>query len=157
MKVYLAGYINSSVMEQCVGWRKKIRQHYESWPGGKYPVDFLDPINGEDFTCIKNEGLYGVMPPHAIVHKDYTAIEKSDLIVANMNTFGQTRSPAGTICELAWAWQMHKAIVLITDENSYINHPFINYFASWIVSSVEDLLEKKIINQFYKAWNPAQY
>jgi len=46
---------------------------------------------------------------------------------------------------------------MVTDEDQYKQHPFLEYFASWIVPSVDELLEKKIINEFYKAWHSAQY
>ena len=159
MKIYLAGYIQGSVIEQCTSWRKKIREPYSNWKGtGKsYPIVWLDPLNGEEFGEISPDGLKGVMPPHTIVHKDYKCVEICDLIIVNMDTFGQDRPLTGTICELAWGWQLHKPIIMITDEDKYRIHPFLEYFASWIVSSVDEMLDKKIINQFYKAIHSAQY
>lgn len=42
IKVYLAGYIQGSVMEECKAWRKKIREHYMNWKNNmEYPVIFL--------------------------------------------------------------------------------------------------------------------
>jgi len=159
MKVYLAGYIQGQVIKECTEWRVRIREHYDNWKGQnkRYPICWLDPLNGENFAEISPDGLKGQIPPHAIVHKDYTCVEKCDLIVVNMDRFGKTRPLTGTICELAWGWQMHKPIIMITDEDQYKFHPFLEYFASWIVPSVDDLLEHKIINEFYKAWHSAQY
>jgi len=159
MKAYLAGYMQGTVIEQCAAWRKKIRKHYENWKGsGKpYPVSFLDPMNGENWAEISPDGLKGELPAHTVIHKDYRVVEICDLIIANMDTFGQDRPLLGTICELAWGWQMHKPIIMITTEDKYRLHPFLQYFSSWIVSSVDELLEKKIINQFYKSFNSARY
>jgi hypothetical protein len=157
MKIYLAGYIQGQVINQCTEWRKKLRDTYDNWKGGRYPLVWIDPLNGEDFAEISPDGLKGVMPPHAIVHKDYKCVVDSDLIVVNMNTFGMDRPLTGTICELAWAWDKHKPIIMITTEDKYIQHPFLSYFASWVVPTVDYLIEKKIINAFYKAWNSAQY
>ena len=158
MRVYLAGYIQGEVIDECVAWRKKIREFYDNWKGGKrYPISWLDPLNGEDFAEISPDGLKGVLPPNAIVHKDYTCIEKCDLIVVNMDRFGKARPLTGTICELAWGWEKHKPIVMITDEIQYIQHPFLAAFTSWVVPTVDELLDKKIINEFYKAWHSAQY
>jgi len=162
MKVYLCGYISGAVIEQCCNWRKKLINHYDNWLDkyGKiksYPISWLDPMNGEAFCEISSDGLKGTIPAHAIVHKDYRCIEICDLVVANMDTFGQTRPLIGTICELAWAWDKHKPIIMVTDNYAYKAHPFLEYFTSWIVSSVDELISKKIINKFYKSWNSAQY
>jgi hypothetical protein len=46
---------------------------------------------------------------------------------------------------------------MITDEAIYKEHPFTAYFASHVVSSVEELLEKKIVNFYFKGWNDAWY
>lgn len=157
MNVYLAGYIQGSVIEKCVEWRKKIRNTYDNWPTGRYPINWLDPLNGENFNEISPDGLKGVFPANAIVHKDYMCVSKSDLIVVNMDTFGQDRPLTGTICELAWGWDKHIPIIMITNEDKYKQHPFLSNFSSWIVPDVDFLLEKKIINEFYKAWHSAQY
>lgn len=157
MTIYLAGYISGSVIEQCVEWRKKIREIYDNWKGKRYPICWLDPLNGENYSEVSLDGSNGTIPKNAIVHKDYMCVKNSDLIVANMNTFGQIRPPIGTICELAWAFEFHKPIIMITDDSNYINHPFISYFVSWYVNTVDELIEKKIINQFYKSWSTAIY
>ena len=157
LKIYLAGYIQGSVIDKCTEWRKRLREVYNNWNGKEYPICWVDPLNGEDFAEISPDGLKGVMPPHAIIHKDYKCVQDSDLIVVNMNTFGQDRPLTGTICELAWAWDKHKPIIMITDEDKYKFHPFLEYFASWIVPDVDYLIDNKIINQFYKAWSSAQY
>ena len=159
MKVYLAGYIQGLAIDKCCSWRKKIRDCYDNWKneGNKYPIIWIDPLNGENFAEISIDGLKSKIPSHAIVHKDYRSVEICDLVIANMDTFNQERPLIGTICELAWAWNMHKPIIMITDSKLYETHPFLEYFSSWIVPTVDYLIEKKIINEFYKAWHSAQY
>jgi nucleoside 2-deoxyribosyltransferase len=159
LKIYLAGLIEGKCIDQCYSWRKRIRDYYDNWKGTgkKYPIQWLDPLNGEIFAEITPDGLKGAMPAHAIVHKDYVCVEKADLIIANMNTFNSSRGLCGTICELAWAWDKRKPIIMITDEDKYKLHPFLEYFVSWIVPTVDELLEKKIINGFFKAWHSAEY
>lgn len=158
LHVYLAGLIEGKCIKKCTTWRKRIRDYYDNWKGGKrYPIVWLDPLNGENFAEISPDGLKGSLPPHAIVHKDYMCVDKADLIIANMDTFGSKRGLCGTICELAWAWDKHKPIIMITNEDRYKYHPFLEYFSSWIVPSVDELLEKKIVNEFFKAWHSAQY
>ena len=108
MKVYLAGFIQGSKLNECIAWRKKIRDHYEHWKDGeKYPIIWLDPLNGKHLDTITPDGLKSDTPRNAIVHRDYRCICDCDLVVVNMDTFGESRPLTGTICELAWAWDKH--------------------------------------------------
>lgn len=158
MKIYLAGNISGNKIDECMGWRKKVREHYENWKGReKYPIIWLDPLNGGEIGTIDKEGLTSNLPPEAIVAKDYLSVRKADLIIANLDTFGEERPPIGTICECVWASEMRKPLILVTDNEWYKFHPFMKKFASWVVPSVEDLLDGKIINQFYKAMHNAIY
>lgn len=158
MKVYLAGYIHDAKIEECIAWRRKIRDYYDNWKGKeRYPITWLDPLNGKDLTTIRDSGLNCSFPSNAMIHRDFKCVADSDLLIANLDTFGESRPPVGTICECAWAWQMRKPLVLITDERYYIDHPFMTYFASWIVKDVNELIERKIINYFFKGTVSAQY
>lgn len=153
--VYLAGFIHGSVIEQCRGWRKKIRDHYSNYKGKEYPIIWLDPMNGEE--TVSMDGLSSSSPPNAIIHRDYQCVMKSDIVVVNMDTFGADRPLTGTMFELALAWEHHKAIIMITNEKKYSDHPFLKNMVSNFTVSVEELLEKKIINFYFKGWNTAIY
>ena len=157
-KCYLAGYIQGNKIKECIAWRKRIRDHYENWKGKeRYPIAWLDPLNSDELTTITLDGLSSSVPPHALVHRDYQSVVSSDLIIANMDTFGEDRPITGTLCELAWAWEHHIPIIMITDERYYKNHPFLSYFASDIVKDVDELMDRKLINYFYKGLHSAVY
>ena len=158
MTIYLCGYIGGpQVIDKCVAWRKQIVDFYNDYKGSKYPLIFLDPLNGKNFASLDRQGLHSDASPHSIIHRDYQCIIKSDLIIANMDTFGEERPLIGTICELSWAWDKKIPIIMITDDIIYKEHPFTSYFASNVVSSVEEMLEKKIVNYYFKGWNDAIY
>ena len=157
-KVYLAGYIQGVVINECLGWRKKIRDFYENWKGKeRYPITWLDPLNGEHTESITPDGLKSSIPGKALMHRDYQSVKNSDLIIANLDTFGQKRPLTGTVYELAWAWLEHKSVIVITNEQKYKEHPFIKDTASIIVSTVDELLDKKYINYFFKGFVTAEY
>ena len=86
---------------------------------------------------------------HAIIHGDYLSVCKADIVCANLDTFGADRPSIGTHWELAWTWQMKKPFVLITDNENYKYHPFTSQ-ASWIVKDVNELLEEKVLETFYR-------
>jgi hypothetical protein len=156
MKIYLAGYINGKVIDKCVGWRKQVREYYENWKGKeRYPIIWMDPLNGKEYEKISGDGLTAEVPPNSIIHRDYKCVVKADLIIANMDTFGEDRPLTGTICELAWAWEHHIPIIMISKEDRYIKHPFTAHFSSWTVGSVEEMLERRVVNYFFKGWHNA--
>ncbi len=154
MKIYLAGFINGNKLEPCTEWRKRIALSYlqKAWD-----IIWLDPVNGQAVATITSEGLKSSIPGQALVDRDIKGIQDSDLIIANLNTFGETRSPTGTICEIAIAGYLRKPLIVISDEQNYKEHPFIKKFASIIVPSVEDLLEKKYIDYFYRGTVTARF
>lgn len=153
-KVYLAGFIQGSKLKECIAWRLKIREHFEA---KKYPIEWLDPLNGKNLASITADGLKSSTPPHAIVHRDWASVNAADLIVANMDQFGETRPPVGTISECAWAFALRKPLILITDDKNFKYHPFLEYFATAIVPSVDVLLKEKLIQYMYKGVVSAQY
>ena len=153
MRVYLAGFIQGNKIIECTSWRKEIVGYYHLNPD----ISFLDPFSGKDLSSISGDGLNSSTPRNAIVHRDYAAVTSSDLIVANMNTFGESRPPIGTICELAWAWDKKIPIVLISEDKNYLNHPFVSYFTSIAVPDVEYLLRHDVIGYFYKGIVNALY
>jgi hypothetical protein len=158
IKIYLCGYIGGpQVIDKCVAWRKQIVDHYNNYHGQKYPIIFLDPLNGKDFAFLDKNGLKSNVPSHAIIHRDYQCVIRSDLLIANMDTFGESRPLIGSIFEIAWAWEHHIPIIMITNDNIYKEHPFTDYASSHIVSTVDELLERKIINYYFKGWADANY
>lgn len=149
-RVYLAGYISDKTALECAAWRFQIKNFFHLKPKWHGAISFIDPMNGEAVATLGAEGLTSSFPPHAIVLRDYNSIKECNLIIANMNTFGESRPPIGTICELAWGFEMRKPIIMITDDYRYQNHPFTSYFASAICKDVDELLKGDLIQQFFK-------
>jgi len=142
------------MIRECAKWRIDIRDHYmrQSWD-----ITWLDPLNGKEFAEITPDGLKSNVPPEAIFDRDLLSVEEADLVVVNLNTFGATRPPLGTICEMAWAGMLRTPIVLISNDPNYIEHPFVKRMASWIVPDVATLLKDKVINYFYAGLHNAKY
>jgi nucleoside 2-deoxyribosyltransferase len=114
-------------------------------------------MNGHAISTLTPDGLKSVIPGNALVVRDLKCVEHSDLVIANLNTWGEKRAPTGTICEVAIAGYTNKPLIVITDDYNYREHPFIVEFASIIVPTVEELLEKKFIDYFYKGKVTAKY
>lgn len=154
--IYLAGYINDKKLKECSGWRKQIVDYYRA---KSYPIVWLDPLNGKNFGRIHTDGLSAQgLTPRAIFDGDMLSLSKSDLIIANLDKFGEERDMTGTISEMAIAhYHFRTPIVTITTEAQYKHHPFIIAFTSEFCDSVEQLLETKRINYYYKRTVNCQY
>jgi hypothetical protein len=167
MTIYLIGYISGEKIKECSEWRKKLRDRYEHWKlketyadakWERYPISWLDPLNGKAFEDIDKDGFIAKgITAEAIMHRDYQSVKKADLLIANLDTFGSTRPLTGSMFELAWAYDAHKPVIVITQDLNYINHPFIKETASIIVPTVDELIERKLINYFFKGWVNAEY
>lgn len=176
MYVYLAGYMSGNVDKQCKEWRLKIREHYKSWdiepeyiqgePVGyeikhivSYPICFLDPYNGPESESIDPKGLTSNIPPNAIRDGDKLSVKHADIVVVNIDSFGQDRPTWGTPTEMAWAIDKyeHPVIVIVPPHmGDMTRHPFVSR-ASWIVENVEEMLDKKCLEYFYKRMSGAIY
>jgi hypothetical protein len=153
-KVYLAGFINGTKIVECTEWRKRIAQYYllKGWE-----IIWLDPMNGKAVSTLTPDGLKTDIPGSALLDRDIKCVEEADLIIVNLNTFGETRAPTGTICELAIAGYLRKPVIVITDDFTFKEHPFVQEFASVIVKSVDELLERKLVDYFYRGTVSARY
>lgn len=172
MTVYKAGLMSKQKLKETLEWRLQLREHYENWKGeGQYEIDFLCPYNGPELGSLDNLGLKSSIPAQAIIMGDYMSVKKADLVIANLDTFGSQRPLTGTLFELGWCWTMQKPFIIIapdkvmghTDEGEpftfydvYSTHPFTGQ-AGFVVKSVQELLDRKLINYFYKRINPANY
>lgn len=160
--VYLGGImLGGSAKKQTVDWRYQIRKHYENYKGqGIYEISFLDPWNGEVDAVIDVEGLTNQsVSGNTIFQGDVLAIKKANIVIANFNQFGSTRPSVGTYFECGMALAWNKPLILIVNPEEFerwSKHPFTSQ-ACAIYKSVDDLLDSKILNWFYKRTNTAIY
>ena len=162
MNVYLGGImLGGNMQKPTVDWRYKTRKHYENWKGqGMYEICFLDSWNGEVGGVIDNEGLTNTaVPGKAIYEGDKQAIQKANIVIANFNQYGSKRASVGTFMECGMALAWNKPLILIVPEDEFdrwSKHPFTSQAVA-IYKSVEEMLDSKILNWFYKRTNHANY
>lgn len=107
-KIYLAGLIAGDKLEQCQNWRNYVKRMLANF-------EIRNPLmDNFEFLSENHKG---------IVARDYRDVVESDIILANLNTFGSERSLCGTYFELAWAWEFRKPIIAISLEQ--VDHPFL--------------------------------
>ncbi len=149
--IYLCGYINGNKLDECLSWRKKIRNHYDNWKGKeKYPISWLDPMNGKNLESISSDGNKSDIPARAFMLRDYHGVKEANLLIVNLDTFQEKRPLLGTIYELAWAFQDHKPVIAIGTDKNYIEHPFIKETIVSLFPTVEELIKSKLVNYYFK-------
>lgn len=156
--LYLGGYMSGNKLKETTEWRLAIRDYfknYEKDEEGKYlsfPVSCLDPYNGKETKSISSDGVKCHIPPTAIRRSDKMSVKKSHIMIANMSTFGETRPMIGTICELTWALEADKPVIIICEEKDlelYKNHPF-TCDCDYYLTDYKQLFEEKIIETYYR-------
>ncbi len=184
MYIYLAGYMSGEKLAQCTEWRKRIREHYGNYEetDTSYPFSFLDPFNGAELETIDKKGLTSSVSGTAIINGDRMSVNKSDVIIANMDDFfmddiqlpynliespksvllsfykelydkvAEKRDMIGTHHELRWGGDQNKPRLLIVPENKkemFMKHPFTKD-CDYFFTSVQELLDSKVLESFYK-------
>lgn len=136
LSVYLAGFICGRKLKECIEWRNKLKND-KRLKG----LIFLDPFQGKDLPTITPEGLKSSVPGAVVFQRDFISVKNSDILVVNLDTFGDNRPPVGTLFEMAWAYLLRKPIITIAKEAHYKFHPFIANSSSVIVPKVEDAVK----------------
>lgn len=145
MIVYLAGLISTDHPES-LAWRPDV----EFLLKANWKLDSLSPLRGKDMTKSEDGGISTPdQGSKSIIIRDYNDIERADIMLVNLNTWGSTRPLVGTLMELAWAWQMKMPVVAVCDKGDVLmrQHPFINECVSHYCETMEEAIE--FIGRYY--------
>jgi len=121
MKVFLAGRISGKVLSECVAWRSYLKSKL-----AKYPVVFFDPLDGHDLSKIDRAGHFSGWPQAIYLERNLLQILNSDLIVANLDDFGDPPL-IGTWWEIAWGVLLRKPVIVFGND-FYTNYPLVRRY-----------------------------
>lgn len=139
--VYLAGPITGLTYQDADEWRDKacefLAHHY---------IDGLSPMRGKQYlralgrlsASCQQEGALGVLStPKAIMTRDFRDVMTSDCLLVNF--LGATKISVGTVMEIAWAYQLHKPVVVCMEETGNPHeHAMLGEATGFRVPSVEE-------------------
>jgi len=136
--IYLIGYISNTAWKECQAWRtrcKEARQGYR----------FIDPMDGEDPSMVKDQGLKSTVCGKALVLRDLQSVRDAKIILGNTDTFGKARPLTGTVFEMAWTYSMQKPLLLWTPnagkkDDYYTEHPFVQEAATFMSPDFEEVM-----------------
>lgn len=124
--VYLSGPISGCTYEKATDWRTLAAAMLE-------PMGFwvLDPMRGKSFLSnqkkIEREVYEAdhnpVLSDKALVNRDHADVVNADIVLVYLT--GATTVSIGTMFELAWALHLRKIVVIVVEQGSVHDHPFV--------------------------------
>lgn len=149
-RVYLAGPITED--PDTHNWRKKVAKLL----GDKFAVD--DPCASKfDREMLKEadgdaQKVHEIALSHQseiLLPKSYQSVENCDIILVNFTILPSDRPVIGTLMEIAWAWMLHKVIIVIEpkETNSFMWHPMVNSCTNAKAETLEEAVE--VIKEFF--------
>lgn len=144
---YLAGPIAGCTYEEAIDWREDFINTYHEVCEVRSPMRGKGFLSRYDTMPDDSEALEklgeslsplarAVASKHAIMVRDYWDVISSDCVIINLlNTKKRT---IGTLFELAWCYEHRIPAIVIMEEDSDFQHPFVQEAAWVIVSSIDE-------------------
>jgi nucleoside 2-deoxyribosyltransferase len=141
-KVYLSGPITGLHYGEAIGWTD-----YAKTKLTIAGIEGYRPLRGKKFLKDETEALSAmgydenpISTPQGIVHRDRYDVETCDVMLVNLS--GAKRVSIGTMFEVAWAFILHKPIVLFMEKEGNIHHhAFVTQACSYWVYNLDYAIE----------------
>lgn len=136
--IYLAGGISNSDNNYDRNWRVDVTREL-SLNFSSSNVRVISPMNGKRLTAKDIWKMYGFnTTPNAILHQDLYSVQSSDIVLMNLKTFDEGHPSIGTFSEMGIAIAEHKLLIVVSENPTVVNHPFVQAGATRIVSNLQD-------------------
>jgi nucleoside 2-deoxyribosyltransferase len=138
MRVYLARPITGCTYEEVVAYYVETIALLRG-----FGFEVLFPMCGKNYlrseTVFKSEGYVQPLSTNrAIVGRDRWMVKQSDIVLANLS--GSRQVSIGTVCELAWAFDAGKHVLVVMELGNVHEHAFVLEFADAIFETVDEAL-----------------
>lgn len=136
--VYLAGPMTGLLVRDAGAWRVEAQKYLK-----RKNILIASPMRGKlNFKDVIKPVYDSILSnSKAIVTRDYYDIKRSDALLVNLLHDNDCLS-VGTIAEMAWAYTMHKPVIVASNPASqYREHPFLIMFTRFETNNLKDALE----------------
>lgn len=138
-RIYLAGPISGFDYENASKWRNLIADELKDVAECFSPMRKCSDL--KDKGIIKAEMEYTEVNPmgtsKSVMMRDFFDVKRADLLIVNF--LEATAVSIGTVMEVAWAWQMHKpVIVMAMPDNKHITHLMMKEAISVVVPTLKE-------------------
>jgi hypothetical protein len=143
-------------------WRKRVKEWARDNPANAWfdRCLVIDPTDRNDMRNVTKDGLHDTtMPDSLFVQADIADVQRADVVVCvywkastpaiycledgqrYLTRVTERRQSIGTWCEFMVAAYLHKPIIVVTDDPSVSEHPFVKVYASAVHSTIGKGLE----------------
>ncbi len=139
--IYFGGTFAAQNVFNLYHERLKVKNKiYETYPD---VFTVLDPLRGKASNLVvggdtTTEMIYasGNFTPNEIMARDLNDITRADILLMEM------KAPSiGSSCEIMYAWQRQKMIIVVSTNPAVIYHPWVNAIAAKIIPSMDDAID----------------
>lgn len=135
LTVYIAGPISGLSYDDVVSRHKTQVTFFESMG-----FHVLYPMLGKGYLrneeTFKNRGYNTpISTNRAIVSRDNWMVHQSDIVFADLTPADHVS--IGTVCEISWAFELHKHIVVVMSEDNIHQHAFVTNQANIVFNNLE--------------------
>lgn len=111
----------------------------------------LDPMRGK-----VKRGKWDELNPAELVQRDLQDVKRSSVVLSVIMSDGRKQS-FGTPCEIMFAYTQNVPVVLVSDDKTLQNHPWVRHLCSRVFDNVDNAVEY-IIDYYGKAedWIPEE-
>ena len=144
LKVYLAGPIRGLTFDEAVDWRR----YAASWLADLGHVS-VSPMRGKDYLKDRGRLLgdrgsgsfeeFPMSSEQGIYGRDIFDVSRCDVLLANLE--GATKLSIGTVMEIQAARDRGKYVLVVLEDGSTHDHPFVRRAASLVVPNLDLALE----------------
>jgi len=135
---YLAGPISGVSYDEASDWREYVSYHAAPGIVGVSPMrlkNYLEGVKSIDDSYPDDVAA----TTKAIKSRDHYDCTHCDILFVFLPKYLNDRRPSiGTILEMGWASENNVPIILVTDDERYINHPLISETADYLVEGLDD-------------------
>ena len=138
--VYLAGPITGLSYNEAVSWRANAKQALAP------EIDCADPMRGVEFLRHETElqpsySSYPFTTNRGLMRRCHFDVCRSTALLVNL--LGAPSRSIGTVMELAWAYHLHKPVVVVMEnaDNVHDLHPLLLETFDYRVDDLDYALE----------------
>ncbi len=132
-EIYLAGPMSGCSKAEAMDWRYWVQNYLGSKPNVRANIPGIaEGIDSVARHTILDEAA---LKQVNLSMFDMALVNRSDVVIANLSY--ATRVSIGTVCEISWAYNSHKPVILIPD-TKFHTHPILLNQATAVVYSIED-------------------
>jgi hypothetical protein len=135
VRVYLSGTITADPATH--KWREDIAFTLAEMGHTSY-----SPMRGKDPDSLDRLGLASNIPASLFVRRDLADLEASTVMILYFpKGVCNDRQSIGTWAEFGVAMHLHIPIIVVSDEPTVLNHPFIKIGAAVCISTLEEAVD----------------